>query len=108
MKYSMKDYLNGKCTHRQYYGQFVTPAIKQKVLERFGRIRLSSSKEAHFNDIPLHQWDDLAGCRISKGYQVVGIPTPRTLEDGSLATAVCILKEAAKQIIEEKEYELQK
>lgn len=98
-KYSREDYMAKRCTHREYYGQFVTPAIKQMVISRFGIPTLLRSTDKHLNDIPLHQWDALAGCRM-RGSELIGTPTPR-IEDGSLSSTVCTFKEAAKQIIEE-------
>jgi hypothetical protein len=92
-KYTRQDYMNKVCSHSEYYGQFVTKGIKALVLRTIGEKKLIESKKEYFNDIPLHIWDGLAIQRnllfmIDKAY--------------SLAGAVCILKEAARQIVEEK------
>ncbi len=97
-KFSHEDYINKKCTHREYYAQFVTKGIKVMVESRIGLQRILNSKDEHLNDIPLAEWDRLAGCRMS-GSQLIGTPTPR-IDDGSLSSAVCTFKEAAKQLIE--------
>lgn len=58
--FTRKDYaLDGKCTHQQYYAQFVTEEIKMMVVLNFG---LDTLKEAYqedkaFNTIPLQKWD---------------------------------------------------
>jgi hypothetical protein len=87
MKYARQQYMDHEVTHRQYYAQFVTPEIKTIVLDRFGLQRLLRSHDEHLNDIPLGEWDSLAG-RISA-------------DDNSLCARVCTLKEAARQLIEE-------
>ena len=71
--------------HREHYS---TKEIKLLVSRNFGVTRLLGCKCPHLNDIPLKQWDNLAGyLSLSQ----------------SLAVRVCILKEAARQIIEEYE-----
>ena len=99
-KYTRNEYMNGTVTFREYYAQFVTPEIKQRVLSRFGIERLLQSTDEHLNDIPLRQWDALAGSGIAYNGSLIGRPSPRA-DDGSLASAVCTLKEAARQLIEE-------
>jgi hypothetical protein len=82
--------MNKEVTHRQYYGQFVTPSIKDMVVRRVTIDRIKSSTDENFNDIPLQEWDWLTDY-LSNCYP-----------DGNncLASKVCILKEAAKQIKE--------
>jgi hypothetical protein len=53
MKYTRNQYMNHEINHRQYYGQFVTPEIKQKVLNAFGIDALLRSTDEHLNDIPV-------------------------------------------------------
>lgn len=99
--FSRSDYMRGLCSHRQYYAQFVTPYIKGSVRDVIGLDRLMSSTDEHLNDIPLHRWD-----RLSGALRVV-LSIPNEYGDGkryySLGGGVCILKEAARQIIEEQE-----
>lgn len=93
--FSREDYVNGKVTYRDYYGQFVTPEAKAIVRALISVERLIASTDRHLNDIPLQKWDRL--------------PTPRFLGDKmkrcgdylTQAGKVCILKEAARQIVED-------
>lgn len=93
--------MNGKVTHREYYAQFVTPAIKQMVIDRIGLKTLAQSTDEHLNDIPLHVWDNLAGSSKFQRMRGDYSCTLRIADDNSLASQVCALKEAAKQIKEE-------
>lgn len=88
-----QEYLDGACTHREYYAQFVTAQILNIVAARIGTTDIQNSTNEHFNDIPLKQWDNLP----------ILIPNhllKQTGEQNTLATKVCIAKEAAQQIRE--------
>lgn len=97
-KLSREDYMSKRCTHRQYYAQFVTPTILWTVRHRFTEAEIRASKDPHFNNLPLAKWDAIA--------QVMRQETSVRNEYGdgkltwSLAGAICILKEAAQQIRE--------
>lgn len=82
--------------HRAYYGQFVTPGVRAMVLRAIGEAALLASKDPHFNDIPLKWRDALMPVwpfKLAKAVRAQGdYPT--------LAGAVCIAKEAARQIVE--------
>lgn len=97
--FTRADYLSHMCTHRQYYAQFVLAGTKVKVLKHIGLTRLLPSAQYTFEDIPLHEWDrlttNLPGSSLL--LQATGI---YTLSDG-----VCLLKEAAMQLVEEYEKE---
>lgn len=87
-----KDYMSGKITHAEYYSQFVTDTIKNVVLHLFiaegwtiEDVTKSYKNDPHFNFIPLSAWDRKT-IYVSSG--------------DSLAEKVCILKEAASQIVE--------
>lgn len=93
--FSRKDYLDGKCTHREYYAQFVNSQQKSAILSRIGKDRLEKSTCEHFNDIPLKEWDSIY-CPISSS---------KMKECGDYITnagRICIIKEAATQILEER------
>lgn len=84
----------GDNAHRRYYAQFVTGEVKQVVLKYIGKDRLLNSTDPHFNDIGLWNWD-----RIMLPFGTVG----KLKECGDYLTPavkVCILKEAARQIVE--------
>ena len=90
-----KDYMDGTCSHQEYYAQFVTPAIKERVLDIITLKSLLASRDEHFNDIQLHRWDKIkVTADIEKSLKVA--------EDfATLAVMACISKEAARQIIQQ-------
>jgi hypothetical protein len=93
MRYTRQDYMNRKCSHSQYYAQFVTNEIKIHVLHCIGYEKIKKSRDEHFNDIRLNKWD----------LATVSMPRvdSKMRESGdfvTLAGQVCILKEAARQI----------
>lgn len=94
-----QDYLNKKATHREFYAQFVTPELKKQVLQSIGIEKLkSAANDEHLNSIPLSFWDSMAG------YARTDFIVNKMKECGdflTLAGCVCILKEAARQVIEE-------
>lgn len=57
--FDRKQYLNGECTHQQYYSQFVNNAVINLVVRRVGVQRILDSEDPHFNDIRLSEWDAL-------------------------------------------------
>ena len=100
-----KEYLdspleNKKDAHRQYYAQFVGPHIISMVKNRFGVTTLKACEDQrYFNDIPLQQWDSLSQALIPVPF---GLNTAMR-EAGDYPTQaglVCILKEAARQLVE--------
>jgi hypothetical protein len=99
LKFSRADYLNSKCTHREYYSQFVTNRERSMVKQFIGIDRIKAALaegDEHLNTIPLAQWDRLSvpvGADASQLLRLAGdYPTQ--------AGANCILKEAAKQLTE--------
>lgn len=82
--FTRKDYLADKCTHREYYAQFVTDDLRAAVRARFGdKPKMSGNLSA---------WDALF-------YGVKHMIKPMK-EHGdylTLAGGVCTLKEAALQ-----------
>lgn len=100
-KFSHCDYMGEKCTHREYYAQFVTQSIKNTLESHFGIDRLVASQDPSFNDIPLAEWDTL--CRISDPR----LHIPNQFDDGrpgyAHVDAICLLKEAARQMVEHRQ-----
>ena len=106
-----KEYMDGKATFREYNAQFVTEALKARVLSTITKDRLLRSKDEHLNDIPMKLWDNMAGasCRGSEVIwfnphaitPLMAFPFKEAGDGYSLAGAVCVLKEAGKQLIEE-------
>lgn len=91
-----QQYLDGKCTHSEYYGQFVTKGLKEDVKRWIGEDKILKSENEHFNDIPLHIWDSFM--QVLRHYSL----SAKLKEVGdaglTLAGCVCIAKEAARQI----------
>ena len=95
--FTRQDYLNNNCTHQEYYNQFVNDDIKKIVLNHFGynKIKKSYSEDKNLNNIPLQSWDNLAYfLNFREEFKKYG-------DFESLASKVCILKNAARQIITE-------
>lgn len=95
-----EDYLeNGSELHRAYYAQFITPEYRSRVIARIGKDRILKSTDKHLNDIALYLWDNLVA------------PVPYECDNlmracgdyPTKAGCVCILKEIARQIIDEAE-----
>ena len=85
MEYTRQDYVEGKCTHREYYAQFVNGSVKRIVGDRIGMSKILASTNDNFNNIPLSKWDRLHGSFVGAK---------------SLSDTVCIAKEAAQQLKE--------
>lgn len=92
------DYMLGKATHEQYYGQFVTPWVRSVVSARIGELAIRQSAGPPFNDIPLPKWDRLYDSMVALCNRTV---TAAQGHGMTLSDAVCIAKEAARQIKEE-------
>ena len=96
MTFTRKQYMDGECTHDQYYDQFVTQDLKNTVLRSIPEKQIIWSKDESFNDIPLRSWDWMA--RLNpvepKKFKEFGDFT-------TLAGQVSALKAAARQIREE-------
>lgn len=93
--FTRTQYLKGECTHEQYYAQFVDDNIKGIVLRMFDydTLREAYQKDTSFNTLPLYHWDALSHMFTRKDLMTLcgDIPT--------LAGKVCILKEAAREIV---------
>lgn len=97
--FTREDYIENRCTHRQYYGQFVTDRHKNLVISRFDAAELKEAfiKDEHLNLIRLVEWDNLTTIMINDS-------SNKALKDSgdyvTLCGRVCILKEAARQVVE--------
>jgi hypothetical protein len=107
-----KEYLDNTDLHREYYAQFVTPSIRLAVKQEFGIEALLNSTDPYFNDIFLAKWDRLGlaiGMLINyklleeTGETTFSIETPigRKYYGPTAASKVCILKEAARQLVQQ-------
>lgn len=86
-----KQYIAGEYSHRDYYGQFVTSAMANRVAATIGNDRLRASEDEHLNDIPLAEWDLIPiGSSVAAALKECGDYLTK-------AGAVCLNKEAARQ-----------
>lgn len=90
-----QDYMNKKATHREFYGQFVTPAIIDTVIDYIGKDKLVASTDKHFNDISLSQWDAMH--QWLPAYYARAMKEAGSTIGVSLSNTVCVAKEAARQ-----------
>lgn len=93
--FTRADYMSGKCTHDEYYDQFVTEEIKGVVLEQFGS-KIVNSSDPHFNDIDLKKWDNLANW--FKSDSTLHDKLKEREDVMTLSSLVCTLKAAARHI----------
>jgi hypothetical protein len=94
-KFTRQQYMDRECTHREYNAQFVTAATKEKVLRYIPLGHIILSTDEHFNDIPLRLWDKIPMERYAGDWVKV------EANINTLSMAVCINKEAARQIKED-------
>jgi hypothetical protein len=102
-----KDFMNAprptavesKEISRKYHSQFVTPELKENIVKHFGEEYLVTSfyRDYHFNTIPLNEWDAIV--HIYKAFANLEL-LKKAGEVWSLAAGVCIMKEAARQMVE--------
>jgi len=93
--YTRKDYMDKKCTHSQYYAQFVNETTLSRVERIIGKQNILASKCEHFNDCKTLSVWDLAGQGLVSSAKF------RQYGDGlTLCGLVCVAKEAARQIRE--------
>lgn len=94
--YTRQDYLNHRCTHCEYFAQFVNPMQKRIILARWTAKELARAWEddESFNtrSTPIAQWDRLACPTDHRLLDELG-------ESSTPSTRICILKEAARQIV---------
>ena len=107
--FTRKDYRDRKCSHKEYYRQFVTHSVLHVVRNRIGADKIKNSTDPHMNDIPLKLWDQLAhsirGAIDTKLFKACNNVTyaeeSRDKFLWSLSDAVCIAKAAARIIKKE-------
>ncbi len=94
--FTRQDYLNGKCSHSEYYSQFVTAHTLAVVKGAFGidTLKTAFAADENLNTIPLEKWDITA-------LRIAGV-SAKMKELGDYLTkagGVCVVKEAARQLI---------
>jgi hypothetical protein len=97
-EFSRADYMAKKCTHEEFWGQYVNQHVTDVVLRRIGREKIQASKCPHFNDIPLSCWDALAGA-VQSHVATMNVKSGMyKTRSASLSDCVCTLKAAAEKI----------
>lgn len=93
-------YISNRCTHEEYYAQFVTDAVLELVAECVGLTTLrASGDQEFFNDIPLAKWDAL-WLALPPKEQLHLVTLAREADGGvSPAFKVCVFKAAARKLI---------
>lgn len=90
--WTRREYMDNGIGLYFYYGQFITPAIREYVISQIGQDRIECSLDQYFNDIPLEEWDRLE----SAIQQLVNRNIfEKAGETWSQCTSVCIAKAAA-------------
>lgn len=97
-KFNRSDYMNEKCTHDEYYSQFVSEGLLNAVVARIGATRIINSNDKYLNDIELSSWDMLRDLVIS--YCGNAIAESNGSGGVSLSDTVCVAKAAAAMYIE--------
>src|SRR5690349_20176874 len=96
--FTREQYLAGLVSHERYYGQFIDSLLRAAVASAFGTDRLIAAykEDANFNSIPLYKWDSWYSIMNNSIFwaelRAVG-------EQFSLSTVVCVIKEAARQVV---------
>ena len=88
---SRADYMNDLISHDDFYAQFVSSSTIENVKRFIGIDNIKASTCEHFNDIPLKNWDRLPKICSKELLDLCG-------ETYTMATHVCIMKNAARQI----------
>lgn len=98
--FTRSDYMNGNCSHYEYYSQFVTQGMKDIILSKYTKEQLKSyyEKDENLNNIPLKWWDS------SENFFKQSIARTNSRLNGSNTWSssqhTCAMKAAARQIIE--------
>lgn len=97
--FTRREYIANECSHQEYYPQFVNDRVKYAVKTYIGLDKILASTNEHFNDIPLHLWDNIhAEFLIDRAKFKQANETD--VFCWSLSDNVCILKAAARMIKE--------
>ena len=108
--FTRAQYMNKECTHREYYAQFVNKSMRDMVLRIITLTKLQQSREPFFNDVTrLQDWDCMKNATFHmlnmKQWRELNYPEYAGLNSvgWSLSDNICILKEAARQLVDEAE-----
>ena len=96
-----QEYLAGICSHDEYYRQFVTDYMINIVRStlKSSNLKKCFAEDPYLNNIKLDEWDSLAFYTCASNHTLKELLI-KAKDSYSLATGVCIMKQAAKIIIE--------
>ncbi len=94
--FTRKDYLEGRCSHRDFYGQIVERAGLVFPSDHALVQRARRSTDPHYNDIPLALW----GSAAVSAKPAITRALKETGDFWSLAGGVCTIKEAVRRVVE--------
>jgi hypothetical protein len=114
IKFNAQDLRDKLIDHNDYFEQFSSNAVVEHLLRFITKDRILNSKDPHFNDIPLQEWDKCSGLSVNKDNNILFcfIPGWRFLAMSNMFTqnketavpclshcdCTCLLKAAARKI----------
>lgn len=66
IKFNEQDLRDKLIDHNDYFEQFSSNAVVEHLLRFITKDRILNSKDPHFNDIPLQEWDKCSGLSVNK------------------------------------------
>ncbi len=99
------DYMDGKCTHQEYYIQFECAAMRDCILARYSveDLKTALAEDRHLNNTPMIFWDYFAG--VFKPYIFTMNEKINGRRVWSNCDGVCIGKAIACKLVEEQNVE---
>jgi hypothetical protein len=96
--FTREDYSLNRCSHHDYYSQFVNVGTIERLLKNISRSRIELSDDDCFNDIPNHTWDSI----VLHPFELNSKAFEKSGEVRCPAVRTCLLKAAARQLKEQK------
>ncbi len=88
-----QDYLDGKATFEEYYGEIARECGNLFLPVSTDEIRECLKTDKHLNNIPLKWWD---GAALAQKSRIAPHVCKRTTGGCALSDLVCVLKESAR------------
>jgi hypothetical protein len=94
--FTRQQYLNGECSHQEYYVQYVNRQVWHLIANAFpvDKLRAAHAVDKNFHTIELSYWDQLA-CFIQPNLDLLN----KLGESDTLSWRVCVLKHCAKEFL---------
>ena len=103
IEFTRADYIDERCSYRQYYDQFVDADLIHELDNAMGS-EVMKSTDPTFSDIPMRKWESVAGVISNRTGFRVHLPVrviAKLLQAGdvvSVVGAVAIYKAAARRL----------